>query len=727
MEDWLAAVQPPSMRSKDVDPLRDVDTNAMSVESNPVFDLVESGTNITESLSMTGEAARELGDGYLLDLEECQYSPSSGVCMVPSTDLDANHGSAVEVSAGEHSMALQNFRLATQPSQPKFFWEQNNWLGHVFGGKDSVVDDLFRERVKFSRADAPLVTLPVSDSHAETSATGVKRKQPTDERAKPFYLDATSKTTVEDEQATRMGLCTEWVNIVLINWEAFDFTVMLVSNNRTISRDELLDSMIAAMAPKATSTIGKRLSSMSRFVLWCVQNGRGLFPLEEQSLYDYLKSLKLNPKHSPSAGKSFLEALRFAGGVLGLKSDEFALRSTRVSGLAEELARAAPVVAQANPLTVKQVCKLERMIVSTPSLCDRVLLGGILALVYSCGRASDGARAARLIVDEVEEDLRGKIDGPPGFIELGILASKGAKALKLRRQLLPLIVPMMSVSGVPWWESWALSRKEFDMGFEGELQYPLIPCFTTDGQPTTRSMGASEIGKLLRCFLGEVHLPRNVIRSHSLKATILSWMAKFGSPLPLRRMAGHHLDSTSKSPETYSRDAMAPVMAEVSKILQQIAKQQFLPDATRSGRFMKRDVEQAEVPDPSPVRVDGYEDSDSEGVPVASSDESSDAQGPMEECDEIPDSTPLMHFVPSELRPYLVVVDASMTPWRNKSSHMVHLAKETDERLLCGRLVGSSYVKLSSVYEDASRCKMCFSNESAGRVQLKHGGNVHQD
>ena len=239
MEDWLAAVQPPSMRSKDFDPLRDVDTNAMSVGSNPVFDLVESGTNITDALSMTG-AARELGDGYLLDLEECQYSPSSGVCMVPSTDLDANHGSTVEVSAGEHSMALQNFRLATQPSQPKFFWEQNNWFGHVFGGKDSVVDDLFRERVKFSRADAPLVTLPVSDSHAETSATGVKRKQPTDERAKPFYLDATSETTVEDEQATRMGLCTEWVNIVLINWEAFDFTVTCQTTEQFLGKSCLI-------------------------------------------------------------------------------------------------------------------------------------------------------------------------------------------------------------------------------------------------------------------------------------------------------------------------------------------------------------------------------------------------------------------------------------------------------------------------------------------------------
>ena len=126
-------------------------------------------------------------------------------------------------------------------------------MGHVFGGKDSVVDNLFREQAKFSRVDAPLVVVPVVDSIDSTDVTGTKRKLGSDERAKPFFLDATSKTTVEEAQETRIGFCTEWVNIVLINWEAFDFTVMLMSNNKKISREELLESMLAAMAPKATS------------------------------------------------------------------------------------------------------------------------------------------------------------------------------------------------------------------------------------------------------------------------------------------------------------------------------------------------------------------------------------------------------------------------------------------------------------------------------------------
>ena len=126
------------------------------------------------------------------------------------------------------------------------------------------------------------------------------------------------------------------------------------------------------------------------------------------------------------------------------------------------------------------------------------------------------------------------------------------------------------------------------------------------------------------------------------------------------------------------------MMTEVSKIIQQIARQQFLPDATRSGRFLKvvekadggagtcHDEEAAEADD-----YDGAEGGDS-------SDESSDAGGPHEECDEVPGSTPLLHFVPTELRPYLVVVDPALVAWRNKASLLVLLAKQDEEKLLCG-------------------------------------------
>ena len=77
------AVQTMLTRSEDSDPPRDVDINAMSVMTNHASDLGESGTNITDALSMTGEVVRSPGwsDGYLMVSDDADlYSP---ICIVP--------------------------------------------------------------------------------------------------------------------------------------------------------------------------------------------------------------------------------------------------------------------------------------------------------------------------------------------------------------------------------------------------------------------------------------------------------------------------------------------------------------------------------------------------------------------------------------------------------------------------------------------------------------------
>ena len=63
-----------------------------------------------------------------------------------------------------------------------------------------------------------------------------------------------------------------------------------------------------------------------------------------------------------SAGKSFLEACRFAKGVLGLRGDLADLGTARVDGVATELCMRAGPIAQAAPLLVSQVVALEKLV-----------------------------------------------------------------------------------------------------------------------------------------------------------------------------------------------------------------------------------------------------------------------------------------------------------------------------------------------------------------------------
>ena len=76
----------------------------------------------------------------------------------------------------------------------------------------------------------------------------------------------------------------------------------------------------------------------------------------------------------------------------------------------------------------------------------------------------------------------------------------------------------------------------------------------------------------------------------------------FGPAAP----TGHHLDPSSKSAETYSRDAMSHVLVEVSRVVKMIADKKFLPDATRSGRFVNQTRAKPSVPSAvqSPVSDD---------------------------------------------------------------------------------------------------------------------------
>lgn len=65
--------------------------------------------------------------------------------------------------------------------------------------------------------------------------------------------------------------------------------------------------------------------------------------------------MREDPKTSPTAGQSFLEAVHFAAIMLGLQNDFGEVGEQRIKGVAEELARSAMEMQQAQPLTVDQV------------------------------------------------------------------------------------------------------------------------------------------------------------------------------------------------------------------------------------------------------------------------------------------------------------------------------------------------------------------------------------
>eukprot|EP00971_Amphidinium_carterae_P163909 3249356-Amphidinium_carterae.2 len=80
-------------------------------------------------------------------------------------------------------------------------------------------------------------------------------------------------------------------------------------------------------------------------------------------------------------------------------------------------------------------------------------------------------------------------------------------------------------------------------------------------------MTPNEGATWLTTFLALAKTPQREgqkLGSHSLKATILSWAAKWGMSSDIRRALGQHFNLQDRSVDVYSRDQVAPCLRSLS-------------------------------------------------------------------------------------------------------------------------------------------------------------------
>jgi hypothetical protein len=629
-------------------------------------------------------------------------------------------GNSVDVATHEvspncnHSAALQAFNQSLQTSAPKFMWETDSFLSAVFSPGSSVVDQLYKPAA-LKRPSPGFVDL-TDDRLDEAPIAKALRKG----AVKPIYLGSFSRASGENECNKRKFYLSGWVTLVLINSDAFSALQDAMAEAEHPDRECVMRCLAECFAAKATSTLGKRLGAMSKYASHCEKAHLTAFPLSERSLYSYLSALHNDPSSSASVGKSFLEAVRFSAALLGLHGLERDKVPPRVSGLAEMLARRAPCVKQAMPLSVQQVALLEETCCNADALQDRMLVGGLLLMLYSCARASDMARVVKLVIDRVDTTRDGsQKQFVAGFIEASALHTKGARSVTHKRTLLPLVAPMAGISEWKWWDAYLQARDAMGMAQKSGLEYPLLCRFDEQGCALSDVLQASEIGCYLRNVLKVEHASANDIRSHSLKVTTLSWTAKAGCSLSVRRSLGHHLDPGARSATIYSRDAMAPPLRELCRILKMIADGAFMPDNTRSGRFKDEthgaSAAQTQL-ESEEESLESYEMPFSEKLVGDTDDSGTDASSDAgEQSDsELLDTTTLWELVEPRHRPNLVQVKPGFETWMHVQSHVMHLLAKDGKRFICGRVVSDRY---KAVQQGAScectRCQTCYMSKLA--------------
>ena len=334
-------------------------------------------------------------------------------------------------------------------------------------------------------------------------------------------------------------------------------------------------SASAMVEGKATSTLLGRASSLRMYDTWFV-NSSIQTPFDaEATVFEYCTELHRDA--APASRASALVAtLNFIDGVFGI-SFAAVRASARVRGMCVRSLRTRAAVCQRRPFTVDLVKELECILSDDRGrgLPDGVLAGAALFAIFSRSRIGDLRRCAKEPVLDTVGDF--------GYMETAFLEHKTARAGT--KKALPIVAPARGLVG-PWAQDWARTRR--GAGLDAAKNGTMLPALGDNGQWLNVSYTTVEFASAVREVLLRRGVPGeslNNIGAHSMKATLLSWAAKFGIDKVTRRTLGYHAEPGDRSVETYSRDAMAAPLRHLDRVLEAVRRGAFHPDSTRSGFF----------------------------------------------------------------------------------------------------------------------------------------------
>ena len=477
----------------------------------------------------------------------------------------------------------------------------------------------------------------------------------------------------------REAALAKWLGILERYPDDFGLAIAVERDRQSGRASDLKASLQDVFAQKASATVSGRAGPLARYIKHCISRQEQPFPVVEAGVYAFLQDYAA--REAPTCARSFLSSLAFAKYTVSLKvQDE--IFSPRVRGLSSKLYLDKRKTQQKPPLKVDHVRKLEA--IATGSIPmeppDRVAAGFFLWALFARARFSDAQAAGAL-----QCDLSETSDGTVGYLEAAIERSKTSFSLERKVRYLHMFAPIEGIGevawGVPWFEFCGQHGPPRGSG------RPLLPSPLSGGGWQTSPLNVDSAAKWLRYLLIRAGCERSsveVLGTHSLKATTLSWCAKFGLDRATRAALGYHSKGRDGTELIYGRDNMAKPVRDLQEVLLQVVLGKFDPDATRSGYFLKRGgppggeaIPQEEVLSESSSEAS----EDAEGLDHEAAENAADELGRQWEPDQ-------------GLREELT----SVPLFRNLETRFIHAAaSEEGDKFRCGRNISTRYSRLSSV------------------------------
>ena len=418
-----------------------------------------------------------------------------------------------------------------------------------------------------------------------------------------------------------------------------------------------------------------------------------------------------------------MEALNFVRHVLGVHEVDCLVNSRRCRGLCTN--EVFTESKQAPALTLSQLERLHVVLEEHADAWTRHFAGAALVTCYARCRRSDVQHTDKIVWDA---DSEGRL----AYVELQIGLHKTSRLQSKRHRFMHAVAPAVALRG-DYASRWREYRRE--LGLADPPHMPFCPAPDRSGAPTVRGIESDEATAWLRLILKEDDDSECRVSSKSLKATVISWGAKRGlEPLVLQRL-GYH--AAGGMDVVYSRDAQAPLLLLVERLIKEIKDGAFRPDETRGGRLDIRRLARLAVPavgaaveevcpeagvapaddelePPAPERANlgpfHGEGGDDDGAKPGSEASERPADSPCCESSsssssEDEDDQPMSWVGPRS------AVPAGFDLWMHAQSLITHLAPSANFRnlLACGRRVGPQHRKLEGrQLGEAKQCKFCF-------------------
>ena len=580
-------------------------------------------------------------------------------------------------------------------------WEKGIW-GRIFADKRL---ELFPKQ-KFNRLSAPL-TIDEADYVVPAKKARVSA-------GPDHWMDLVSGkdplSWKEDQEAKMDVALKRWFDVLADFPRMWDTIEQLKSGSAISQQLRMLRDILAGRAP---STLIKRANSMLRYFEHLRQAGVRA-PGDERVLYAFFcQERDAGAPHSRL--RSLVEAIRFTEFVFGIGGLCQSLLSRRCIGAAH--GNGTGTRKQAAPFTVEQLALLHQVL-NDPGgdRWDRMVCGAALCAVYSRSRWMDMQHTDLVSLDPAI--------GEPLFLEMRIKDFKTKKANSWMGGLMEAVAPAIGVVDGNWVQAWWELRQ--DLAAPLEAGFPLMPAPDILGCATVRPLGTAEFGSWINMILVKhAKLAEGVkISSHSCKATLLSFLAKYGASVPDREILGGH-SSRMKSVLTYSRDSLSGPLRVLNAMLLSIRNHEFMPDLSRSGYFQPAEEQQEleakdeiiSLSDGSWDGVSGVDQLDANvqhehdevneaaGIEAIESEHVNDAEWDTESgSDE--EGAANSHAARLVLAPK---APDGTTLKQHRKSRMLHLLQDGNKAILmCGRRISEVYEPPKSLRWDTPCCGRCW-------------------